>query len=56
MGRYIMRMGNYLMMGTLQCGVMATSKTPMGVDHTTVVPENFDPEIGDREESLSDEG
>ena len=46
-----MSMGNYLVMGTVCIGVMATSKTPMGVKHTTVVPENFDPETGDREES-----
>ncbi len=44
-----MSMGNYLMVGRVGSAVMATSKTPMGVNHTTVVPENFDRETGDRE-------
>ena len=46
-----MSMGNFLMVGTVCGDVMATSKTPMGVKHTTVVPENFDPETRDREET-----
>jgi hypothetical protein len=50
-----MSMGNYLMMEALQIDVMATSKTPLGVNHTTVVPENFDPETGDREEPPTNE-
>lgn len=44
-----MSMGNYLRAGLLRVDVMAARKTTMGVNHTTVVPTNFDPEIGDRE-------
>jgi len=34
---------------------MAASTQPIGVDHLTTVPENFDPESGDRVED-SDAG
>jgi hypothetical protein len=53
-----MSMGNYLRHGLVDVIVMAISKTPLEIQHPTVVPANFDPETGDRataDESPSDQ-
>jgi len=47
-----MIMGNYLMGRSVGTTVMATRTQPVGVDHVTIIPENFDTEAaGDDEES-----
>ena len=39
-----MRMGNFLSVNGVITFVMATTTSRVGIDHTTVVPTNFDPE------------
>ena len=45
-----MSMGNYLSIRVLLWSVMAASNQTVGVDHVTVVPENFEPEGESRRE------
>jgi len=51
-----MSMGNYLVVWPVGVTVMATTETDVGMDHLTVVPENFEPDRpeaapgGDRDE------
>ena len=45
-----MSMGNYLSLHVLLVAVMAASNQTVGVDHVTVVPENFEPEGESRRE------
>ena len=40
--RLVMSMGNFLRGTPLRLGVMAASNQPVGVDHLTIVPENFE--------------
>jgi hypothetical protein len=42
-----MSMGNYLCVAALPVVVMAASTQPVGLDHPTVVPENFEREDAD---------
>jgi len=44
-----MSMGNYMRVECLPPCVMATSETPVGIDHPTVRPENFEPDTEDDE-------
>lgn len=37
-----MSMGNFLRVWPVDIDVMAASNQPVGVDHVTIVPENFD--------------
>lgn len=46
-----MSMGNYLRVGGLPDDVMAACNQPLGFDHPTVVPANFEP---DDEQSAED--
>lgn len=47
-----MRMGNYLNIQAVLPDVMATTNRPaVGLQHVTVVPENFDPEERRRSET-----
>jgi hypothetical protein len=47
-----MSMGNYLCLRDVAKTVMAVTETAtMGIDHPTVVPENFDPEAESGESS-----
>jgi hypothetical protein len=47
-----MIMGNYLMAESVLATAMATRTQSVGVDHVTIIPENFDAEAaGDDEES-----
>lgn len=39
-----MSMGNYLSMRGLPTNVMAARNEPLGFDHPTVVPTNFEPD------------
>jgi hypothetical protein len=39
-----MSMSNYLYVRHERSDVMATRESPIGVDHPTIVPENFEPE------------
>ena len=48
--RLVMSMGNYLSLHVLLVAVMAASNQTVGVDHVTVVPENFEPEGESRRE------
>jgi len=43
-----MSIGNYLSVDGLKAG-MATRRAPGGIDHPTVVPENFDPDATDED-------
>ncbi len=45
-----MSMGNYLSIHVLSLSVMAASNQTVGVDHVTVVPENFESDEEDRRE------
>jgi hypothetical protein len=51
-----MSMGNYFSVLSVGKVVMAASKQPLGVDHTTIVPENFEPDAAGSEsdEPISD--
>jgi len=49
--RLVMSMGNYLRKQDVRMGVMAASDQPVGVDHPTIVPENFEADARDREEN-----
>jgi hypothetical protein len=42
-----MSMGNYLCVAALLLAVVAASTQPVGLDHPTVVPENFEREDAD---------
>ena len=44
-----MSMGNYFSVLAVRVGVMAASNQPLGVDHTTIVPENFEPAVSESE-------
>lgn len=49
-----MIMGNYFMGRGVGGIAMATRTRPVGVDHVTIIPENFDAEAaGDDEESAT---
>lgn len=39
-----MSMGNYMRVGAEETGTMAVTDHPVGIDHLTVRPTNFDPE------------
>jgi hypothetical protein len=47
--RLVMSMGNYLYARRVRMDVMSASTHPVGLDHLTVVPENFDPDADDNE-------
>ena len=51
--RLVMSMGNYLGIQDLPPSVMAARNQPLGFDHPTVVPANFEPddqqELGEEE-------
>lgn len=42
--RLVMSMGNYLRIQELPVSVMAARNQPLGFDHPTVVPANFEPD------------
>ena len=44
-----MSMGNYFSVLSVRPLVMAASNQPLGVDHTTIVPENFEPDAAGSE-------
>lgn len=49
--RCIMIMGNYFRGGNVSRNTMAASTQPVGVDHVTTVPVNFEADDDDDEES-----
>lgn len=53
--RLAMSMGNYLRGKTVGLGVMAASNQSVGVDHPTIVPTNFEPEL-DADSGADDTG
>ncbi len=51
-----MSMGNYFSVPSVSITVMAASNQPLGVDHTTIVPENFEPAAaGSESEETADD-
>jgi hypothetical protein len=53
--RYVMSMGNLLRVPALESTEMATTEATVGIDHVTVVPENFEPTDGPRPRPESDD-
>lgn len=51
-----MSMGNYLCRWLLAVDTMATKQPAVGVDHPTVVPENYDADAADDDASAADDG
>lgn len=52
----VMSMSNYLYDGRVGLDTMAASNQSVGLDHLTVIPENFEPEsLADAEEENSEE-
>ena len=39
-----MNMGNYMIVASLALDTMATTNQPVGIDHPTVRPANFEPD------------
>ena len=50
-----MRMSNYLGVGGENRGVMAATQSGFGIQHLTVVPRNFEPEVDDATEESEPE-
>lgn len=51
-----MHMGNLRVVGVQRLDVMSTDRPPVGIDHLTVVPMNFDPDARRRDDERDEQG